>query len=114
YEPVGSPATGFSCGLEAVTFFGVPAEAQFAIGASLMNGSGLACQANGTLREYQQTTADGTHWAQQRYDYPYTPGFGVAPPTLGVPAASVVPLVLPADAALIQQGSDLTCGSLSP
>jgi len=114
YEPVGAPATGLYCGMKAVTFSGVPAEAQFAVGASLLNGSGLACQANHTLREYQQTSADGTHWTQTRYDYSYTPGFGVAPPTLGIPAASALPLVLPADAALIQQGSDLTCGSLSP
>jgi Ca2+-binding RTX toxin-like protein len=114
YEPEGWPAIGFSCGMRAVTFPGVPAEAQFAIGASLMNGSGLACQANGTLREYQQTTADGTHWAQTRYDYSYTPGFGVSSPTLETPAWSMVSLTLPADSAAIYQGSDLTCGSLSP
>lgn len=112
YEPIGSPATGLSCGMKAVTFLGVPAEAQFAVGASLMNASGLACQANGTLREYQQETADGVHYTQQRFDYDYTPGFAVAPPQLGTPAWSMVSLISPADAAAIYQASRFACGSL--
>jgi hypothetical protein len=113
YEPVGSPATGLSCGMEAVTFFGVPADAAFAIGASLMYQSGLGCQANGTLREYQQETTDGVHYSQQRYDYDYTPGFGAAAPQLGTPAWSMISLSWPADQVEIGRASDLTCGSLS-
>jgi len=114
FEPTGMPATGLSCGMMAVTFFGVPAEAQFAIGASLMQQSGLACQADGTLREYQQETADGVHYTQQRFDYDYTPGFGNSLPQLGTPAWSMVSLTSPADDAAIYRASDLTCGSLSP
>lgn len=114
YEPIGSPATGFSCGMKAVTFFGVPAEAAFAVGASIPYQNGLACQANGTLREYRQETTDGIHYTQQRYDYDYTPGFGDAPPQLGSPAWSMVSLTSPADNAAIWRASDLTCGWLSP
>lgn len=113
YEPIGSPATGFSCGLEAVTFFGVPARAEFAVGASVSNAGGLVCQANGTLRELQQSTTDGVTFGQERYDYPYTPGFGVAPPQLGMPAASAVVLTWPTDQAAIQQAGQLHCGSLT-
>ena len=112
YEPIGLPATGLSCGVKAVTFFAVPAEAQFAIGASLMQQSGLACQPDGTLREYRQETTDGTHYTQQRFDYDYTPGFGSAPPQLGTPAWSMISLTIPADSAAIYRASDLTCGSL--
>jgi len=112
YEPVGSPATGFSCGLKAVTFFGVPAEAEFAVGASVANANGLACRANGTLREFRQTTADGVFFTQERHDYPYVPGFGVSSPTLGMSAASVEVLVWPFDQAAILQAGELHCGSL--
>jgi Ca2+-binding RTX toxin-like protein len=113
YEPIGSPALGFSCGMKAITFHGVPAEAEFGIGASLMQQSGLACRANGTLREYQQGTADTVHYTQQRFDYDYVPHFGIAPPHLGTPALSVAFLTLPADADAVYRASELTCGSLS-
>ncbi len=114
YEPVGSPATGLSCGAEAITFFAVPARAEFPVGASVANANGLACRADGTLREYQQNTVDGITFTQHRYDYPYAPSFGVGLPTLGTAAASVVVLAWPADQMAIQQAGQLDCGSLSP
>src|SRR4030066_2035639 len=81
--------------------------AEFAVGASVTNANGLACLANGTLREYRQTTADGITYFQERYDYPYLPGFGAADPILDTSEASAVALIWPTDQAALGQARPL-------
>ena len=112
YEPEGSPATGLSCGMDEIASVETGLRAEFAVGASVTNANGLACLANGTLREYRQTTVDGITFFQERYDYPYLPGFGTADPILGTSAASALTLIWPTDQAAIEQASQLDCGSL--
>jgi len=113
FEPIGSPATGFSCGLLPAVFSGTPARAEFTIDAGLFLQSGLACRANHTLREFQQSTLDGVNYTQQRYDYTYDARFASGEPNLTSIGSSAVSLTRPADDPPIDRAGQFTCGGLN-
>ncbi|MFH1331213.1 MAG: calcium-binding protein [Actinomycetota bacterium] len=114
WEAVGSPVTGFSCGLVPVVFSPIPAEASFVVDAGLFQQTGLQCRRHSVLREFRQDTADGTVYRQDRYDYSYRPNFGVGSPALSLAGSLTnILLVRPTDDTLIDLAGQFTCGPLS-
>jgi hypothetical protein len=114
WEVVGSPVTGFSCGMVPVMYAEAPAaQTSFIIGGTVTHANGLQCRpSTDTLREYVQESVDGFNWTQHRYDYQYLAGFGVTAPVVHQFDSSVVSLSSPADDAQIGLGYSLTCGGL--
>jgi Ca2+-binding RTX toxin-like protein len=113
YQPIGSPATGFSCGVVPAVFDTVPARAEFAIDAGLFQQTGLACRSDNTVREFVQATIDQVTYKQRRYDHTYDPGFATTGPVLSYLRKSAKTFTSPADDTLINKAGQFTCPGLS-
>ena len=114
WQPFGSPALGFSCGVSPVTYAAAPTfDAAFPIGATVLVQSGLECRGNHTLREYVQDSPDGINYNQQRIDYVYDAGFADTGPLLTQIRDTMVLLSRPGNNSLINRAGDFTCGNLN-
>ena len=111
-QPIAAPP-GMHCAVRPAQFAGGAADATFPVGASVGNQSGLKCLTTG-VREYQQSTGDGTNYDHMRTVWTYLPDSGQSNGGfLYWSGTSNQVLVRPFDDAVIDAVGDLYCGSLS-